>query len=170
MGVSTTGEITGIPDMIRALRQIDPELRKEAAREIRILAKPMVASARGRMPVSVPMSGWTRGRTAFVPSKARTGIKAAVRFTPKRGSNEIKLITLKQVNPAGEIFDMAGRAYPGGKDTKGGRRGDQFVANLPGRASRVIWPTVERFGPSIQKNLADAAAKMERTINEKTSK
>lgn len=155
-GVQASTE--GIPEMIRTLKQIDPELRKEAAREVRSIGKSVAADAKAQI-FGVPLSGWAhKGRTGFEPASVRRGISARIKFTAKKTQNEIPLMTLVQKDAAGQIFDMAGR--------KNGS--SQFVRSLPGSASRYMWPTVERNLPRVEAALLEAANKMAETINRQT--
>jgi len=157
------GEIQDIPDMIRALKDIDPELRKEAAREIRGIARSVVADAKTQI-TGVPLSGWAhKGRTGFQPAAVRRGIGARVKFTAKRTEDEIPLMTLTQKSPAGVIFDMAGRK------NRSGNMIPQLNARHGG-ASRYMWPTMERNLPRVEAALLEAAGKMARTISERTER
>lgn len=153
--------IENIPDMIRALKEIDPELRKQAAAEVRGIARSVVADAKTQIS-GVPLSGWAhKGRTGFEPGLVRRGISARVKFTAKRNQEEIRLITLVQKNAAGQILDMAGRKSGSGS----------FVPQLTARAgtaSRYMWPTVERNLPRVEAALEQAAQNMADTINRRT--
>lgn len=163
---SVRADIENIPDMIRTLRQIDPELRKEAAREIRAIGRSVAADAKAQIP-EAPLSGWSHaGRTGFRPAEVRRGVTAKVKFSAKRTRDTIPLLTLHQKSAAGEIFDMAGRKSSG--DTAQGRAMIRALNSRSGRASRYMWPTVERNLPRVERSLAEAAAKMARTINERT--
>lgn len=165
---SVTADVQGIPDMLRALREIDPELRKEAAREIRNVAKPIAVAAKARIP-DTPLSGWVHnGRTGWSAGMVRRGVSTRVKFSAKRTQDTIPLVTLRQKTPAGEIFDMAGRRSSGSRP-----QGQAMIRNLNarhGRASRGMWPTVEAFQPQIIAGLRDAVRNMERTINERTER
>jgi hypothetical protein len=54
-----TIRVDGIPDMLAVLKQIDPELRKAAVREIKSVGPTLVTAARAQYPPA-PMSGWVR--------------------------------------------------------------------------------------------------------------
>lgn len=162
------GTVENIPEMIRLLRQIDPELRKEAAKRIRAIGRTVAADAKAQIG-DVPLSGWQhQGRTGFIPSRVRQGISVKTKFTAKRTQNEIPLMTLRQRSPAGEILDYAGRRSSG--DTP---QGAAMIRNLNarrGRPSRYMWPTMERNIGRVTSELEAAAADMARTINERAPK
>jgi hypothetical protein len=170
-----TLRVDGIPEMLAALKLIDPELRKEAAREIKSVGPKLVSTARALIPL-VPMSGWIRktegiarvsGKTPpYYPAAARKGVK--VRFRGSAGSRDPKvfrLLTLVQLDAAGAVLDMAGRR------SAGRGSGVQFVANLNrghGGASRVVWKAAEANRADVAATITRAAAQMQRTINERT--
>jgi hypothetical protein len=100
-------------------------------------------------------------------SKAQKGIKVAFRAGGVRGKDKttFPLLTLRQTNAQGAIYEMAGRKFPG-KRSEGAERGEQMVAKLDtfGGASRTLWPTVERNMPLVEKNLKEAIATMSDVI------
>lgn len=167
MALGTVGKIENIPEMVRTLKAIDPELRKEAAKRIRAIGRSVAADAKAQI-LDVPLSGWAhQGRTGFRPAQVRQGISARIKFSAKRTETEIPLMTLRQKNPAGEIFDMAGRSSSGA--TPSGQAMIRGLNARGGRASRYMWPTVERNLSRVTAELEAAAEDMARTINERTA-
>jgi hypothetical protein len=131
-------EVVGVKDTIKALRQIDPEHRKEFNKSIRGVVAPMIGAAKSAYPFQ-PMSGmsrsWTQGASQKFPwdaSKVRSGVK--VKTSTRRNANSVVYIT--QGNVGGAIFEVAGT-------------GNRFGANLRARNARVLWPTYDRYAPQI---------------------
>jgi hypothetical protein len=66
-----------------------------------------------------------------------------------------------QNDPAGAVFDMAGRA----------NKSSQFAQNLTnsgwGSASRHMWPAAQKHLPDVQNAIEEARQNMETVINNK---
>lgn len=111
--MTTTASISlvGVEDAIKALRKIDPELRKQFNRDAKDIAAPAITEAQSKYP-ELPLSGMARkweskGRQLFpyVAAKARRGAKVKV-DTSRKTSN---VILIQQTDPAAVIFETAGR-------------------------------------------------------------
>lgn len=165
-------DVTGIPETLRALGKIDPELRKEAVRRFRAIGNDLRRETRASIPGKPALTGWrptryrrpengpglwTVGRLAYRPGKVRGGI--SVRFTTRSAPGRpIRLVTLRNANAAGAVLEIAGR-----------RRRNRLSASLdeagwpdPGR---VAWRTVDRNREKIDRGVRDAVDEMERTLN-----
>lgn len=131
-------EVKGVKETAKALRRIDPELRKEFNREVRRIAAPIVDAAKANYSDQLIPSGtrraWSqRGRQIypFTVTKARQGVRAKV-DTRARSRSSIKVV---QSNPAAAIYEFAGAKT----DNKLGR-----AFNTKGRKpARVMWPSAE---------------------------
>jgi hypothetical protein len=75
--------------------------------------------------------------------------------------NQRPLLKIGQWDPAGAVFDMAGKT---GKYTRG-RRGAAFNRALPGRASRTMWPAAEARIGEVNAAIEAARDEMEKEIN-----
>lgn len=146
-------EVVGVKDTIKALRQIDPELRKEFNRSIRGVVAPMIGAAKSSYPF-MPLSGmsrsWTQGASQKFPynlAKVRSGVK--VKTSTRRDTNSVVYIT--QGNVAGAIFEVAGT-------------GNRFGSNLRARHSRVLWPTFDRYAPQILAGVDGIVRDAEKTV------
>ena len=137
MAVDTKIELIGVQDAIKALRKIDPELRKQFNRDAKAIAEPVLNKARQDYP-ELPLSGMARnwkdksGRAIFPwnANKARRGLRVKI-DTSRKSTN---VIYLQQADPAGAVFEGAGR------------RSDHPIGRLLGplRAhnSRVLGPAL----------------------------
>ena len=136
-------KMSGVKDAVKELRKIDPELRKQFNKDAKAVVRPVVDAAKSNYP-SEFLSGmsrpWTQNGVAkfpYIQSKAKSGVRLKVDTRGKA----VSIISIRQMNPAASIIDMAGKK--GG----GSPRGEVFIANLTakfGNASRVMWPSFER--------------------------
>lgn len=138
-------ELRGAAEMVRALRKIDPDFRKEVGRDFRAAMKPAQLAVRSAYPTTPPLSGMTRGRLAYT-SKTRgggVGIKTTG-YEWKRTAwgygKSWYLGAITQNNPAGVIVDMAGRRGSG--KTLAGQNLISVLNARYGTASRFIYPTL----------------------------
>lgn len=112
MAVDTRIELIGVQDAIKALRKIDPELRKQFNRDAKAIAEPVLNKARQDYP-ELPLSGMARnwkdksGRPIFPwnANKARRGLRVKI-DTSRKSTN---VIYLQQADRAGAVFEAAGR-------------------------------------------------------------
>lgn len=147
--------VEGVPETLSLLRSFDRETLKAINKEIYQEVKPMVAQARSLMPEKAPMSGWAKPnegewgtRLLYQPRAAKMGIRTQIKPMRHRGANvKERTLFLIQANPAGAVFETAGRKTKGSSPA-----GQQFIRNLEdparggtviiGKQSRVIWGVV----------------------------
>lgn len=152
----TITRFEGGADAIKALRDLEPKLKRETRANIRNAAKPLQSAIQSLIPSDTPMSGWTSGRYAFDGGAAKKGVKIQIKTTGRKKAATWDLVTIKQTNAGGAVFDMAGKRS-GGNGT-----GVQFIANLRNRnggASRSMWRGAEGQLPAIRKNVEAAVMK-----------
>jgi len=149
-------EVIGVKATLTALRNLDPELRKEFTRQIKSVVAPMVNDAKSAYPV-MPISGmaraWSQGGVAKFPwdhAKARQGVK--VKTSTRKNKNSVVYVT--QANPAGAIFELASA-------------GNSLGAGIRSRNSRVRWPTYDRHAAGIEAGVKKLVADAERTVQGK---
>jgi len=134
-------EVKNLAAAIKALGKFDPELRKQIIKDMKGAATPMVADARGRVP-EIPLSNWGTWRGGYNPAVVRRRTNVAVRTGAVRGATRdtIPILTLRSVDAAGVIFDMAGRRSSGNSP-----QGAAMIRQLNtfGQASRTLWPAAE---------------------------
>lgn len=152
-------EFVGAADAIKALRRLDPDLRKQFTKDVKEIARPIVSAAQNAYPDEY-LSGMTRtwaprGRPVMPYSarKAKSGVQAKV--DTRRGAHAV--IAVVQRDAAASIVDMAGRrnANPLGNQL------DRF-----GKPSRVMWPAAERNLDGVTRELSAAVVDVMRQTSE----
>jgi hypothetical protein len=170
-----TLEVQGIQEALAELNKIDPKYRRQVTKRIKnsgqiILteARSMVANFDNSKGNGAPLSGMVRGNlvkgreTSWRTDQVQKGykIKVGARATRERyvdfnkggyteqvvfGSKPYKLMVVQSTDPAGVIYDHAGRNTAG-----------LFVTNLTkeeGGQPRVIDKAVEKNKPAVQKDV-----------------
>lgn len=163
MTFSPSFPLTGVASSITELGRIDPELAKAARVRMKEAANPMVAAARGFIPTGSPLSGMSRGkRLGWSTARVRAGITAKVSTKPAR-NGYIPLLSVIQKNPAGAMWDMAGRRSNG--NTAAGRNMVKVMQERNGGASRSMWPAAEATTLTVEENLRIAIVDLETTLS-----
>jgi hypothetical protein len=119
--------IQGLTEDIKALERFAPDLKRELDKDVRKVLGPIVQQAKTYIPDTVHPSGWnkggterftaigplaqnqTRGFVAFDAGKARAGIKQTSATSKKNGSGFRNTYAVWKEDPAGAIFETAGR-------------------------------------------------------------
>lgn len=157
-------EIDGAAAAIKTLGKVDPELRKAVIKSLKTAAQPMEESARRLLPATRPLSNWEKWRGGYDPKKVARSIKVAFRGSKVKGARDpdkIPLLTLRQKDAAGAIYDMAGRRSTGNTP-----QGQAFIRNLnrQGPASRYMWPGAEAAMPLVIRQVEEAVDDMIKII------
>lgn len=159
MSAEIRTEFVGAADAIKALRRIDPDLRKQFTKDVKEIARPIVSAAQNAYPDEY-LSGMTR---AWAPRnrpvmpynarKARAGVQA--RIDTRRNAHAV--IAVVQRDAAASIIDMAGKrnSNPLGNEL------DRF-----GKPSRVMWPAAERNIDRVTRELSKAVKDVMRDTSE----
>ena len=157
-------EVKGVAQMLRTLKEMDPELRKTTVRAIKAPARIIANDARSRVPAKPPMSGWRGGARKKFPTwnDPAKGIKVKFSSGMSQRKRSWDLVRIVQTDGAGSVFDMAGKR--GGDGT---RQSEQFLANLRrhGQPSRTLWPAVEKHGTEVTAAIKLAVAETEAILN-----
>ena len=161
MAVSTRTEIVGAKEAIKALRKIDPELRKQFNRDAKAIVAPIIDDAKNNYPQNL-LSGmqrrWTqRGNQKFPydAAKARKGLKFKV-DTSRRGGSTIRV---QQMDPAASIIEFAGK-----------KTANRLASGLDrfARPARFMWPAAEKELPAVaeavQATIEDALKEINRKL------
>jgi hypothetical protein len=153
-----TVEVIGVKQMLRDLKQIDPEARKQFAKDAKQIASPIVVAAQGSYPAQA-LSGmkyrWTQNGRQLLPwdaRKARRGITVKV----DAGRKKDGVVTIIQKDPAAAIYDIAGRGTSN-------RFGDALTA-FAGNPSRVMWPAAEAHITDVQQEMTKAIEQVAKEI------
>ena len=156
--MAKTSEITGVKETIKALRRIDPELRKEFNAKYKDAVSPMTNAAKAiyddqRFPSGTKRTWAPGGRKIFplTAAKAKTGVKPKIN-TSYRGGTALYVM---QANPAAAVFDIAGRSTG---------LGAAFSAKFGRNPSRVMWPVAERQEKQVKKNVEELVKETTKTV------
>lgn len=158
-------EVLGVRETLAQLKQLDPELRRESVAAMRRAAKPMQEAARALVPVEPPLSGmarkWAPKGRQLLPwtRKARTGITLRYGGKYSRSTTSWPLLALRQANPAGVVFDMAGR--------KSSSAFADRITSRYGMASRSMWRAAESHLSDVQDGVRQAADEAAKTVSRK---
>jgi hypothetical protein len=180
-------EVEGIQEALAELNKIDPKYRRQVTKRIKnsgqiIIneARSMVAHFDNSKGTGEPLSGMRRGNlikgreTSWRTDQVQKGykIKVGVRATRERyvdfnkggyteqvvfGSKPYKLMVVQSTDPAGVIYDHAGRNTDG-----------LFVTNLTKEENgqpRVIDKAVEKNKPAVQKDVELVIDDVEKMTN-----
>jgi hypothetical protein len=165
--------VKGLGDTMRILQGISPELAKEARKEFKTSARPIVNAIRAAYP-DVALSRWHAPKQTSAPGvversgssrlpaydaravRRRTNVSIQNKRVRATGGRAL-LIRIRATDPATDALDM------GGKVSKSNFT--RNITNKHGSPSRFIWPTVEKYEPTVQKTILIARENMERTIN-----
>lgn len=132
--------IVGVNEMIKELKQIEPELYRQLRKDLIQDVKPLYSVIKSRIPVEAPLSGMNnQGRLGWGKP---VRVSAKINMRKRRGYTS--LLSVKTSNAAVEMVDMAGSASQG--KTASGRA---MIANLPGKPSRYVWAAATRYLPQI---------------------
>ena len=153
MPATVKTEIAGVKETIKALREIDPQFRRDFNKAAKAVVAPMVAEAKALYP-SLPLSGmarsWTPRQFSIFPwqqSKVRRGVK--VKTSTRRDKNAVLYVS--QGEPAGVLFETVSN-------------NTRLGSNIRARSDRVLWPAADRHAPQITAGIALLVKQTERKI------
>jgi hypothetical protein len=114
--------LRGGVELRKALRKFAPDLAKETQKEIAGLLKPITAKARGFIPATAPISGWSKTsngsweRLVWSTSEAKRGI--GYKTTPSKPNSRgfRSLARIVNASAAGSIYEQAGKNNPQGRE------------------------------------------------------
>ena len=157
MSATTSVQVLGAKEAIKALGKIDKDLRKQFNADAKQIAQPLVTLAGSRYP-DAPLSGmsrnWQQGNKKIFPytkAKAVRGLK--VKFSTRR--NDSNVIYVTQSDPGAVVLETAGR---GGNSV--------LSENLRARTNRILWPAAEQALPSIQAELRALVLRVITRVNQ----
>ena len=152
-----TVEVLGVEQMLQDLRKIDPEARKQFAKDAKQIAAPIVVAAQGRYPAQV-LSGmkykWEQEGRQLLPwdqRKARRGVTVKV----DAGKRSDGVVTVIQKDPAASLVEKA-------NDNRLGRSLSTLAWGPP---MRVMWPAADANITDVQAEMVKALEQVADTIN-----
>ena len=162
--MAKTPEIEGVKEAVRALRKIDPEMRKTFNANVKAVVAPMTSAMQSnyddmRFPSGTKRKWGTQAVGAkarkinpLTAASARRGVKVKIDTGRKSGA----AFTVMQTNPGAAIFDMAGNGTPLGR---------AFTAKFGRSSSRVMWPNAEVHLDDVRENLVELIQEIEQDIS-----
>ena len=164
----------GVKETVKALEQFDKDAVKAFNKLVNSELNVAKKDAQGFVKAEPPLSGWntqparnprTRGGAgwpAWDQSVVRAGISVSKAERKVRRDYTTNAGALKNRSAAGVIYELSGRENKTGN----------FIKNLEGKvgnASRLIWKSVDKNRPRIEKNVAEALddlkAKLQKNLN-----
>jgi hypothetical protein len=159
MPATITSEVVGVKDTIKALRQLDPELRKQWNRDIKAVLAPAISKVKSSYP-RLPLSGMARewtpnteaGYTIFPWNYSKVKRGVTVKTSTRKNKNAV--VYVSQANPAGVLFETVGL-------------GNELGRNIRTVSPRLLWPIIDEMTPQIIKGVEEIVVHAERTIQGK---
>lgn len=141
--------VTGVKELQKDLKDLDPALNKEFIKEIASVMIPVRNKAQGYLPSnSQVLSGWTRINVTkeqkyrafpfYDQALAVNGIKYSSGKTKKNQYGFANAFYVRNARAAGTIYEMAGRVNPNGSpnsDSINPNAGAQFIQSLGGQGN-----------------------------------
>lgn len=141
-----------INKMLKALKEIDPELRKQFVRDAKQVAKPVDTLIKQSIPSVAPLSGMNNnGRLGWGVGKKADSTTIQFKASGSRRTAVTPLVKIRVNSAATVLADMAGRKANG--NTRAGRA---MIRNLNERvrhASRFVYPAGEKAQPEAEKQI-----------------
>lgn len=129
------GVVYGAEQMLKDLRKVEPELYKAVRAEIINEIKPLYGKIKANIPKTSPLKGFNhQGRTGWGGP-----VRVLGKINTRKKAGKTSLVSIRTENAAIQIQDMAGRKTNGRTAS-----GEAMIKNLPGAASRYVYPAVER--------------------------
>ena len=178
-------QVYGIKEDLKTLNKLAPDLRRQITKDYRALMQPTISDARNNLPAGIGqtvMRGFGRKwRHIFPWDKAVANRNITVKIDTRRARKRnidkgaqyetLSAFLIQQKNPAGIVFDIAGR---GGKSTSTQKRkgvtydwNNTLIENMDrvfGKASRSMWPAVENNTDNIESAIRNITEDVERKL------
>ena len=178
-------QVFGIKEDLKTLNKLAPDLRRQITKDYRALMQPTISDARNNLPAGIGqtvMRGFGRKwRHIFPWDKAVANRNITVKIDTRRARQRnmekgaqyetLSAFLIQQKNPAGIVFDIAGR---GGKSTSTQKRkgvtydwNNTLIENMDrvfGKASRSMWPAVENNTDNIESAIRNITEDVERKL------
>jgi len=158
--------IVGVQEVLAELKQMQPELYKQARKDMISTIRPMTEAIKGHIRGEVVdklPSGFSRGRLG--PSLRSIRVNARVSARKRKGLSS--LATVRTTSAAIEIADMAGRKNPTGNQASGAALIEFLNFRFGKSASRFIWPTAEQYVNEVTEGLKRSVLKYAAMTNKR---
>jgi hypothetical protein len=178
-------QVFGIKEDLKTLNKLAPDLRRDITKNYRALMQPTISDARNNLPAGIGqtvMRGFGRKwRHIFPWDKAIANRSITVKIDTRRARKRnmdkgaqyetLSAFVIQQKNPAGIVFDIAGR---GGKSSSSQKRktgtfdwNNTLIENMEktfGKASRSMYPAVEKNTENIESAIKNITEEVERQL------
>ena len=168
-------EVKGGVELRKALRQFTPDLAKETQKELGAILKPITQKARGFIPSTSPLSGWSNqkgggwARVEWNTSQAKRGIGYKATPSKPNRSGFRSLARIVNASAAGSIYETAGRLNPQGRPQAKLREVLIPSSNPAIGEHRYTTSTNDKYGksnnPNAGKQFIDALDETGRIVN-----
>jgi hypothetical protein len=177
-----SAQVTGLEQTVRDLKQWDADALKIMNKEIYQTMKKIQVDARQLMPSSTPLSKWGMepkegdkwGRLQFTPRSARMGLKTKIERQRRKGTWTSRAYLMINADPAGAIYETAGRKNPGGKSPQGAAFINAIKADsnitVRGKQGRVAYKAVQDREPYTMNEMRDAIGRGVAALNRKLAR
>jgi hypothetical protein len=156
-----------INKMLKALKEIDPELRKAFVRDAKLIAKPVETEIKRGIPVVAPLSGMNNnGRLGWGVGKKPDSTTIQFKAGGSRRTAITPLVKIRVNSAATVLSDMAGRKAMG--NTPSGRSMIRVLNERVRRASRYVYPAGEKAQPAAEKEIKAIISKVANYFSRKT--
>lgn len=153
-------EVVGIKDTLKDLRTLDPQARKQFARDAKQIAAPITNEAKGNYP-QLPLRGmkyrWRQRGRDLLPwdaRRARSGVTVKIDAGRRRNG----VITIIQKDPAASIIEFA---------SNNNRLGRSLSTLAWGTPARVMWPAADNHIKDVTREMVQAIDKVADDLNRK---
>ena len=153
-------EVVGIKDTLKDLRTLDPQARKQFARDAKQIAAPITNEAKGNYP-QLPLRGmkyrWRQRGRDLLPwdaLRARSGVTVKIDAGRRRDG----VITIIQKDPAASIIEFA---------SNNNRLGRSLSTLAWGTPARVMWPAADNHLKDVTREMVQAIDKVADDLNRK---
>lgn len=156
MPATVTSEVVGVKDTIKALRRVDPELRKQFNRDIKQVLEPVVSKVKAgypRLPLSGMVREWTpnaeRGYQIFPWNYSAVKRGVTVKTSTRKNKNAV--VYISQANNAGVLFETVSL-------------NNELGRNIRTVSPRLLWPIVDEMTPRIIAGVEKIVVDVERVV------
>ena len=152
-------QVQGLQESLRVLGRLEPELKKEFARNVQRIVRPLKDTIDGRVPKQAPLSGWDHnGAKGWAPKKVsvRTDTRLPRRRPNSPGTSVINVVRIVTKGSSVAIADMAGKANGSSSRRSPKYQRPNFAPALTrrlGPPSRFMWAENEQAIQSVTDEL-----------------
>lgn len=178
--------VTDARNLQKRLKAIDPTLRTQLIRDAKQVGKPLQAAIKSNLSAFTPLSGMRgNGRMGFNQGVQFNATLLSFRAKSSGSGRETSLVSIRTKSPIAAVIDMAGKTgrfvNKGSKNTPGyskpferngkimkykvNGQGIALIRAVGGKASRIVWPSVEKALPAVESAINDILIAAYKIVN-----